>query len=128
MIEQAIYSRLSGFAGLTALVGDRISHEVTPQDDGYPQVVFNRVSTRRYPAMGSNAGVATSRVQVNIYGATALSAQETAVQVRAALSRWRGTAGGVTVQAIFDEAESTDYDADIQKHRVILDFMASFEE
>jgi len=128
MIEQAIYARLSGFTALTDLVGTRISHAVIPQTEAYPQVAFTRISTRRYPAMNANATVATSRVQVNVYGTTAKEAQTVAKQVRAALSRYRGTSGGVVVQAILDEAEHTDYDADIQKHRVILEFMASFEE
>ena len=128
MIEAALYPRLSGFTGLTDLVGTRIYHEVIDQTAAYPQLAYTRVSTLRTAAMGGNIDLVRSRIQVNCYGDTAISALLVAAQVRAALSRWGGTAGGVTVQHIFDEAETTDYDADIQKSRAIVEFMAWWEE
>ena len=128
MIEKAIYARMAAFTALTDLVGARIFHEVVDQNAAYPQVAYSRVSTTRHPAMGANVSVAEARVQVNVYDSTALGALEAAEQVRAALSRWSGTAGGVTVQAIFDEAEHTDYDADIDKHRAIVEFVAWWDE
>jgi len=128
MIEKAIFARLSAVAGLTALVSTRIYNEVIAQGAAYPCLAFTTVSTQRFPAMGANITLAKSRVQVNCYGATKLSAADVAVQVRAALSRWGGTAGGVVVQSIFDETQTSDYDDAIQKHRVIVEFMAWHEE
>ena len=129
MVEKGVYARMIAVAGLTTLVpAARIFHEVIDQGAAYPQIAYNRVSTVRHPAMGANSGVATARIQVNSYADTGLEALDVAVQVRAALSRWGGTAGGVVIQHIFDEAEQSDYDADIGKHRVITDFMVWYEE
>lgn len=139
MIEQAIAARLYTLTPYRAAapyaleqaysnVGEHHYHMVIDQTATYPQGAFMRVSTLRYAAMGANAGVATCRVQVNVYGSTALQAQRAAIDVRAVLSRFRGVAGGIKVQGILDEAEHTDYDADIGKHRVILEFLAHFEE
>ena len=129
MVEKGVYARMIAVAGLTNLVPiAQIFHEVIDQDAPYPQIAYNRVSTLRHPVMGANAGVATARIQVNSYADTALEAWDVAVQVRAALSRWGGTAGGVVIQHIFDEAEHSDYDADIGKHRVITEFMVWYEE
>jgi len=129
IVEKGVYARMIAVAGLTNLVPvARIFHEVIDQAAAYPQIAYSRVSTMRHPAMGANAGVATARIQINSYADTALGALEVSEQVRAALSRWNGTAGGVVIQAIFDESEHSDYDADIGKHRVITEFIVWYEE
>jgi len=128
MIDAAIYARLSAYAGLTALVSTRIHNEVIPQGISYPAVSFTTISVQRFPAMGANIPLAKSRVQVNCYGSTKLAALNVAAQVRGALSRWSGTAGGVVVQAVFDESQTNDYDDAVQKFRAIVEFMAWYEE
>lgn len=127
-VEKAIYSRLTNYANLQALISDRVFFDVLDQSATMPAVVFSRISTERFPAMGSNVGVAKARIQVAAYDDTGLGAITTAVQVKAALDRWSGTAGGVVVQHIFIDAEFEEYDPDSKKHRSVLDFLVWFQE
>ncbi len=128
MVEKAIYARLIAHAGLSALVSTRVFFDVLDQGAAMPAVVFSRISTERFPAMGSNVGVAKARIQVAAYDDTGLEALTVAVQVKAALDRWSGTAGGVVVQHIFIDAEFEERDPDSKKHRSVLDFLVWFQE
>ena len=128
MVEKAIYTRLLAYTDLTDLVGDRVFFDVLDQNAAMPAVAFSRISTERFPAMGSNVGVAKARIQVAAYEDLGLDAIAVAVQVKAALDRWSGTAGGVVVQHIFIDAEFEEYDPDSKKHRSVLDFLVWFQE
>jgi hypothetical protein len=104
-LEEALYARLSGFAGLTALTGTRIYPMRAPATAGYPHVVYQRISTVRPPAFGVDTGVANPRFQVTSWAATPVSAKTVKEQVRLALERWRGTLAGVTVQDAYIAGE-----------------------
>jgi hypothetical protein len=105
MIHEALYSRLSNFAGLGALVGTRIYPRMLPQDPAYPAVSWFKVSAPRESAMGSDPGLVHARFQVSSWGLTLLNTRDTAEQVRLALQRYRGTLAGTVIQDIFIENE-----------------------
>lgn len=129
MIEKAVASRLSAYSGLTALVPSaRITPQPLPQASTVPAVTYARVSTTRQSAMGSDTGDATARVQIDCWADTLLSALNVSEQVRAALQRWNGSAGGVTVTASFLANQITMYEDETLKHRVMQDYMMWFRE
>lgn len=112
-LEEALYARLSGFAGLSALVGSRIYPLRAPQTAALPLVVFQRISTIRWSAFGSDTGLARPRIQVTAWATTAMAAKSVKEQVRAALQRWRGTVAGVEIldATIADERDQYDQEA-----------------
>jgi hypothetical protein len=106
MIHEALFSRLSGYAGLTALVGARIYPRLLPQNPTYPAVTYDRISAERQSAMGSDSGLVSGRWQVSSWGKTYTDARDIAEQVRKALQRYRGTSSGTVIQDIFIESEN----------------------
>lgn len=93
MLEEALYSYLSGHAGLTALVAARIYPVALPQSTTLPAVTFLRVDA---PTLQTFCGTAKTRarVQVSAWGTTHIQALTVAEQVRAALDNYAGLMGG----------------------------------
>lgn len=105
-VDEAVYKRLSGFAGLTALVGGetpRIRPVRAAQRDAYPYVTYSVISDLSYPAMGVDATPHRARVQVSSFDDDFDSMRAVDQQVRLALSRFRGTSGTITVQDILED-------------------------
>lgn len=122
-VETLIAARLVGFAGLYALVADRVFQGHLPQNAVLPAVSFFRVSTPpRTSCMGVDAGVVRGRFQIDCWSELAVDAPAAAYpqvraiadQVLAAMRRW-GTAGPPAVTDTFivnehdlaDSAEGT---------------------
>jgi hypothetical protein len=127
-VETAVYARLSGFSDLTDLVSDRIYPTVAEQGAAYPLVVFNTITTEPTSAMGTDITPTVVRVQVSVYDEQGARCKSVAQQVKAALRRFSGVAGGVTVQAIFFQDENTGFEAATKTHKRDLDFEVCFEE
>lgn len=131
MIHDALYSRLSGFAGLTALVSTNIFPRQLPQNVAYPACTYFKVSGPRDSTMGSDSGIVHARFQVSSWGSTVTSAQDVAEQVRKALQRFRGTLASVVIQDIFIENEDEmppDLVDGVLVFQIASDFMVHFVE
>lgn len=128
MSETALYSRASGHAGLSALVGTRIYPLHRPEKSTLPAVTFRRISTVRESAMGSDTNVVQVRYQLDAYASTVLEAKSVQDQIRAAFQRYRGTSAGVVVQDTFIEGQAADYDPVANIHRLTLDVLLVHEE
>lgn len=120
----AIYARLSGFAGLTALVATRVYPVEAPANVTRPYVVFASISAVRLNHLTGPAEVVNPRVQVDAYAVRYIDAQAIAEQVRAALDGFAGTSGGVSVIscACIDGREFYEDAANPPLHRASLDF------
>lgn len=140
-VGKAIHARLKAHAGTTALVGTRIYPLRLPQDIGerkpapqYPAVRYQRIGAPRSHVMGADTGEVYANVQVDCYGLTYEDADALSVQVRAALSRWSGTAGGIVVDSVFlnDERDVDEptivKDGEQGVYRVLLDFTVNYQE
>lgn len=126
-IETAIYSRLTGFAALAALVVARVYPNTLPQGVTYPAIAYRRVAAPRESAMGSDTRLVHGRFQFDVYGEDYLSARLTANQVIAAMKRWR-SASGVIVQDSFIETDIDLYEGDSKLDHIVIDVMIHFEE
>ncbi len=133
-IESEIYSRLSGFAGLTALVSTRIYPGMAIQGVAEPYVVFFEVSAGRPAAMGPTYGLARARFQFTAFGKDRSGvsgvdeARDVVEQLKAALDPWT-TSTGIIVQGtmflgegphIHDEGSGTD--------QLSVDYEINYEE
>ena len=131
---KAIHARLKAHSGTFALVKARIYPLRLPQGPTYPGVRYQRIGAPRAHAMGADTGEVFARVQVDCYAETYAGADALSVQVRAALSRWSGTAGGVVVDSIFldDERDvdepTIEHDGEQGVYRVMLDFIVNYAE
>lgn len=108
-IEQAISTRLTGFAGLSALVASRVYRPHLPQGATLPAVSFFRVSTERSAKMGVDSPLLRGRWQFDVWGDQAGGHDAVAavrVQVRRALQRWRNASSPVVQDSlILDEQD-----------------------
>lgn len=60
-IEASLYSTLTTYAGLTALISTRVYAEEMPQGATLPCIVYRRISTPRVQAFGSAQTIVSSR-------------------------------------------------------------------
>lgn len=101
-VEAALYSRLTTYAGLTALVSTRTyDASSVPQKPTTPFVAYRRVSTRRHPAMGADTDLIAARFQVDALGTDYSATKAVGEQIRAALQRWSGSVASVTILDTF---------------------------
>jgi hypothetical protein len=128
MIEQHLYQRLTGFAGLTALVATRVYPQKLPQEPTYPAVTYLTVSALRESAMSADPGVARRRFSVIAWGATFTSASDVAEQVRAALQRYKGTLDGTEVLDSYIVLTRDLYNDDAKVFSVVNDFDIAYRE
>lgn len=137
MIGKAISARLKAHAGTAALVGTRVRPSRLEQGVKYPAIVYQVIGSPRTHLMGDTSDASrwvTANMQVDCYAKTYAEAQALAEQVRLALSRWSGTAGGVAVEVVFfedardmDEPTLVDH-GDEGVYRVMMDFKAHYQD
>jgi hypothetical protein len=85
IVEQDIYSAMSGYASLANLVGSDIYPLELPQSwAGDYAVVYQRVSGQKIDSLSGFAGLERPRFQVNCYGSSYSKAKACALQVMAA--------------------------------------------
>ena len=129
-IETAIYSKLSGHAGLAALVVARIFPNVVPQNTANPCVRYQLVSSSEPQAMGSGTGIIRSRFQFSVYHDKDNYKQAKAVmtQIKDALKRWSDAGSDPVVQDTFFLNENDLYDSQTEEHQIVADFEIIYTE
>lgn len=134
--EKVIKYRLGTFAGVTALIGDRVYPGALPQDGVLPAIVFKRIASRRLRGAHSDPGIAYVTLQVISVGAKEAPADDVlalAEQVRLALERYgrdlNGTpVDGVLVYDVQIGSESADYDPELDAHVITTEFTVNHHE
>ena len=126
-IDSALFSRLSGHAGLKALVSSRIYRPPAPQNAAYPLVTYQEIDRQPIHVMGGTAGVVHIRYQIDCWAETLAAAKAVAAQVEAALDNYSGTSDGVVIRNSFlDSGQSSPYDDSEGLHRYIQDFLIEY--
>lgn len=98
---KVVYARLTTFAATAAALGTRIYPNQAAQETLYPYVVYEESDGERFPTMGEDGDLVRAQVRVNLWHDAYPAGRALADQVRLALQRFRGTAGGVTVDDVF---------------------------
>lgn len=104
-LAPALYARMSGFAGLAALVGDRIYPSEIAQGATLPAVRFEVLAAARPSAMGQDAGIVRSVATCEAWGRTFPEARDVADQLVACWQRFRGTVAGTELLDCFVQDE-----------------------
>ena len=127
-IDTALYTRLGGFAGLTALVSTRIYPPPVPQNATYPCVSYSQVSGVRDYVMGNQSGLVQSRYQLDSWATTSTGARAVAEQVRLALSNYAGTSDTIVIDYVLMESETRIFEDESDLHRISQDFIVHYRE
>jgi len=113
MIDDAVFQRLAGFAGLSALVGSRIYPDVAPDNATAPYVVYQTQAPIDLGGdMDESGDLVTTRAQVDAWAAKRSQADKVAKQVRRALRDFSGTVAGVRIADIRADSGFKDFDDD----------------
>jgi len=107
--SEVLFSRLSGYAGLSALIGSRIYPDQLPQRPVLPASTYKIRDEEWLHTGGIDSTLIAVVLQIRSFGRTYSEAEGVGLQVLAALQRWRGTEIGVTVQGTFFENQSDPY-------------------
>jgi hypothetical protein len=102
---EGLIARLLGTSGVTALVGNRVSPGRRPQAGPLPDIVLTTISGAPVYSDQGEHGLASARVQIDCWGRTYTEAKAVARAVKASISAFVGSAGGVTFQYILRDTE-----------------------
>jgi hypothetical protein len=111
-----VYSRLTTFAGLAALIGTRAYPLVIPLTGTLPAVAYQTISSEPKTSHDGFSGLTQTRVQLTAVAADYATAKEVEQQLRAAFNAVSFTAladttqPGIEVQGAFIDNSQDDYD------------------
>jgi len=128
-IEDLIYSRLSGFAGLAALVATRIYANRAPQNVTRPYIVFHLVTeeTPQPQQVTGATDLIRARYQFDCYAENLPAARDVRAQLRLALKRWK-SAGPPLVQVVFALTAIDLSEPETRLHNCTADYEINYEE
>lgn len=122
-IQEAIRAYLTSTSSVTAALGQRVYVSALPENPTYPAAVLKTLTTGREHSQDGPSGFATGTFDIDVVAPTLGAAKPAADLVRVALVGFRGSMGGgsgVTIDGVFDEDESHDYDDEKALHIVTL--------
>lgn len=131
VLEEGLFSYLSTYAGLTALISARVYPFRIPQEQAVslPCMTYQRISTPRHQTHDTSGAsdLASPRFQFDAWAETYASAKAITDQIRAALNGKNGTIGSggsaVTIQAALVQEETPELDPETNIYRSRSDFI-----
>ena len=118
--DDTLFTYLSGHAGLSALVGDKIYPDQVPQKVEAPYVCFYEIYREKiYSHQGySNSGIYS--IQITCSASTKIEARAIADQIAAAMEAW--TAASDQIGHVFQEGENAGWEDSRGLYYIDLDF------
>lgn len=123
-----LFTRLSTFAGLTALAGTRVYPSVAPQNVTAPFVTYRRISAVRRSGFGEDIGIVSARFQLDAIAQTYSSMRAVVEQIVLALQRWRSDLTNPVVIETFIENEYELYEDEPDLHHGAVDALVHYRE
>ena len=125
-IEAALVALLAADAPYTALVDKRtyplrLPDRPAPGVAQFPAVVYQRISGDREYSQDGDSRLPHPRYQFSVWGPDYTATRAAANALRTAISGYRGTVGGVFIQAIFIESEQELFEIETKLNRVLID-------
>ena len=119
-----LYSYLSNYAGLKALVGTRIYPAPAPEQCSKPYCAYMVIDEIRYYSHGGYSNYSEYRIQISCFGETRASAQAVADQVILAMEAWPGA--NSDIQKSFFEGGFSIYEEITELHHIPCDFIVAY--
>lgn len=131
--ETGLYSKLTGTAGVTALISARVYAITMPQNATLPAAVYYRVGTPRYRDLDGPDAIETPLFQITCWADDPAEAKAVADAIRTAIDGDSGTWGTCTIRecAVEDEGYLEDISQGNEAARLYgyrLDVRISHEE
>lgn len=129
LLRTAIYTKLSGDAAVSAIVGTNIYPvKLPPTNLTPPYITYFRVSTVRVQSMLGGSQLASPLFQFDAWAKTHAAADDLAEKIRLALEGFKGTVSGVVIGGILFQNQFEEYDEDAELHRVMSEYRIWHEE
>lgn len=116
MIEERIFTRLSGNAGLSALVGSRIYGGTLPQNVTLPAIIYFLVNDKPLNSLSGENARKNGRYQFDIYAQTYRETKLIKAALLAAMAPY-----GTDFKAVRIDG-SDRYEKDVELHRLGVDY------
>lgn len=129
-IDTGIVSHLKADAAVSALIGDRVYHQLLPQNAIMPALIYSRISDQRSMLCESPDGFVGARYSIDCYARDSSTAKGLSDAVRLSLNGLRGSLAGESIDFIQLESQQdlSDVDGDTATRRVLLDFVIWYLE
>ena len=127
-IETALLNKMTGHAGLAALVGNRVYPGKMPETPTYPCVVYYKVSITDVAAHGRTNDILQPRFQFNVWALTYASAKLVKEQIWQCLHNWGpATQNGVSILDAVQETENDvgSWDDAVKVYGITTDYLVS---
>jgi hypothetical protein len=115
MIEQGLYTVLTGDSGVVALCSTRVYPGVIPQDEDLPAIAYQLTTQDRPKAHSGGLGIVISELEVAAVAETYAAAKELGAAIVTAVERsrcvWGSTVVGKASAAATGEIYSPDTDS-----------------
>jgi len=108
-IEEAVYARTVGDAGVAALIGTRCYPLVVPQDATMPAIMYQRISGSPERSHSGFSGLSETRFQFTCEADTYASAKAVAQALRRCWESFAGAVGSIAIGGAFVENETDGY-------------------
>lgn len=105
ILEEAIKTKLSASATITAVVSSRIYYMNLPDNATFPAVSFQRVGTARDYTMTDTVQMAEATIQVDSWSQNIYQAVTLGDEVRKVLDGFRGTVGDIKFERFVQQNE-----------------------
>jgi len=133
--ERAIYSRLAGSTGVTALLSSSaasITPMTAPQSAGLPRVTYQRIDTVPLNQSTGYDATAQARVQVDCWAGNYQAAKVLGREVRKSLRGYRSTGATPPIHMVHqageqDLSEPAEPGQDARIYRVSQDYLIDFQ-
>jgi hypothetical protein len=109
MIEEAVYSRLSGYAAVSALISTRLYPLVIPQDVSLPAIAYQKIDSTKTANHAGASQLARSRFQFTCQAETYSDAKALAEAVRHCWEGYRGTVATVRIDGTLIDNDQDGY-------------------
>lgn len=115
-IESAVYTRLAGYAGVSALVGTRIYPLYLPQTPTYPCIAYRKQDATPISLLSADTNIIESRFEIGSFSNTFDQMISLENEVRLAMQRLSGTVDSMVIMdtTIVDMVHN--YEADLEIH------------
>ena len=131
LLESALFTYLSTYAGITALIGARVYHIYAPPQATKPYLTYQRLGSEFIDVFGDTITLRKVSIGVAAIATTDLEAATLRVQVMTALHSYSGMMGGgagVKVHAAIANDISEDFDFETKTYIVPMEFLVWAEE
>lgn len=128
-IESDLFAKVTGNAGVSALIGTRFTPLLLDQNSAFPAAVYQFISGTHEESMQGSSGLAAGRLQVSAYGVTPKDSRDVAEAIRLVLHGLSGTVGTTdNVAILILDGPRDGYEDEIKRFRRDYDYQVHYHE